>query len=184
MFAVSLNTKGITANGSIADTTGVLSNFMKTVGFDIPEYKEVLDYRGSKKLGTAWYGGNFFNREHPIFDGLPVNCVFNWEYQCFATYNRHRVGLRCFNGETLVACVSDHKKEVYSALSVIPAGRGKIIITTLDIPACIKDVKAYTVPVDLDGMNESMNTFNTKSENRANVVGQQLLLNLIKESNR
>lgn len=111
MFAVSLNTKGITANGSIADTTGVLSNFMKTVGFDIPEYKEgtpsgdyllvgafeptqwgsgmsdimewvykghtliivdnaerwaefladkeVLDYRGSKKLGTAWYGGNF-----------------------------------------------------------------------------------------------------------------------------
>ena len=40
MFAVSLNTKGITANGSIADTTGVLSNFMKTVGFDIPEYKE------------------------------------------------------------------------------------------------------------------------------------------------
>ena len=216
--------------------TFVLSNFMKTVGFDIPEYKEgtpsgdyllvgafeptqwgsgmsdimewvykghtliivdnaerwaefladkeVLDYRGSKKLGTAWYGGNFFNREHPIFDGLPVNCVFNWEYQCFATYNRHRVGLRCFNGETLVACVSDHKKEVYSALSVIPAGRGKIIITTLDIPACIKDVKAYTVPVDLDGMNESMNTFNTKSENRANVVGQQLLLNLIKESNR
>lgn len=73
--------------------------------------KEVLDYRGSKKLGTAWYGGNFFNREHPIFDGLPVNCVFNWEYQCFATYNRHRVGLRCFNGETLVACVSDHKKK-------------------------------------------------------------------------
>ena len=40
LFAVSLNTKGITANGSIADTTGVLSNFMKTVGFDIPEYKE------------------------------------------------------------------------------------------------------------------------------------------------
>ena len=57
-------------------------------------------------------------------------------------------------------------------------------VTTLDIPACIKDVKVYTVPVDLDGMNESMNTFNTKSENRANVVGQQLLLNLIKESNR
>ena len=36
--------------------------------------------------------------------------------------------------------------------------------------------KAYTVPVDLDGMNESMNTFNTKSENRANVVGQQVII--------
>lgn len=236
LFAVHLDTEGITANGSIADTTGILTNFMKTAGFDIPAYKggtpagdyllvgafeptqwgsgmsdimewvykghtliivdnaerwaefladkEVLDYRGSKKLGTAWYGGNFFNREHRIFEGLPVNCVFNWEYQCFATYNRHRVGLRCFNGETLVGCVSDHKKEVYSALSVIPAGSGKVIITTLDIPACIKDVKAYTAPVDLDGMNESMNTFNTTSENRANVVGQQLLLNLVKEGNK
>ena len=236
LFAVDLNTQGITANGSIADTTGTLSNFMKTVGLDIPAYaggtpagdyllvsayeptqwgsgmsdimewvykghtliivdnaerwaefladKEVLDYRGSKKLGTSWYGGNFFNREHRIFEGLPVNCAFNWEYQCFATYNRHRVGLRCFNGETLVGCVSDHKKEVYSALSVIPAGSGKVIITTLDIPACIKDVKAYVAPVDMDGMNESMNTFNTKSENRANVVGQQLLLNLVKEANR
>ncbi len=40
LFAVSLNTKGITANGSIADTTGVLSNFMKTVGFDIRNIKE------------------------------------------------------------------------------------------------------------------------------------------------
>lgn len=236
LFAVHLDTEGITANGSIADTTGILTNFMKTAGFDIPEYKggtpagdyllvgafeptqwgsgmsdimewvykghtliivdnaerwaefladkEVLDYRGSKKLGTAWYGGNFFNREHRIFEGLPVNCVFNWEYQCFATYNRHRVGLRCFNGETLVGCVSDHKEEVYSALSVIPAGSGKVIITTLDIPACIKDVKTYTAPVDLDGMNESMNTFNTTSENRANVVGQQLLLNLVKEGNK
>ena len=178
MFAVSLNTKGITANGSIADTTGVLSNFMKTVGFDIPEYKEgtpsgdyllvgafeptqwgsgmsdIMEwvYKGhtliivdnaerwaefladKRSFGLSWfketrYGlvwwGTFSNREHPIFDGLPVNCVFNWEYQCFATYNRHRVGLRCFNGETLVACVSDHKNEVYSALSVIPAGRGK-----------------------------------------------------------
>ena len=65
--------------------------------------------------------GTFSIENILFFDGLPVNCVFNWEYQCFATYNRHRVGLRCFNGETLVACVSDHKKEVYSALSVIPA---------------------------------------------------------------
>ena len=32
-------------------------------------------------------------------------------------------------------------------------------------------------------MNESMNTFNTTSKNRANIVGQQLLLNLLKEAN-
>ena len=146
--------------------------------------KEVLDYRGSKVLGKSWYGGNFFNREHRLFDGLPSNVVFNWEYQCFATYNRRRIGLRCFNGETIVGCVSDHKKEVYSALQVIPAGSGKVIITTLDIPACIHDTKGFSSPVDLDGINESMNTFNTKGKNSSNAVGQQLLLNMLREANR
>ena len=103
-----------------------------------------------------------------------------WEYQCFATYNRRRIGLRCENGETIVGCVSDHKKEVYSALQIIPAGSGRVIITTLDIPACIKDIPAYIEPVDIDGMNESMNTFNNQSENKANIVGQKLLLNMLK----
>ena len=233
LFAVRLDVSGITDKGMIADTTGTLSNFMHTMGFQLPEYrkgtpsgdyllvgafrpqqwgsgisdimewvykghtliivdnpeewaeylsdKEVLDYRGSKILGKSWYGGNFFNRKHPIFKGLPQDCVFNWEYQCFATYNRRRLGLRCETGDILVGCVSDHRKEVYSALTVIPAGRGKVILSTLDIPACIKDVKPYAEAVDLDGMNESMNTFNTSSENKANIVGQRLLLNMLKQ---
>ena len=146
--------------------------------------KEVLDYRGAKKLGTSWYGGNFFVRKHPLFEGLPTDCAFNWEYQCFATYNRNRVGLRNFNGETVVGCVSDHKKEVYSALSVIPAGRGQVVLTTLDIFACLQDLQAPTGPVDIEGMNESMNTFNNSRENKANIVGQQLLLNLLKAAGR
>ena len=235
LFAVQLNAEGISTNGSIADTTGTLNDFMQSFGINLPAYKkgipsgdyllvgayeptqwgsgmsdilewvykghtliivddperwaeylcdkEVLDYRGSKVLGKSWYGGNFFNRKHRIFKGLPSDCVFNWEYQCFAAYNRRRIGLRCENGEILVGCVSDHRKEVYSALTVIPAGRGQVIITTLDIPACIKGAKAYTAKVDTDGMNESMNTFNTTSKNRANIVGRQLLLNLLIEAN-
>lgn len=143
--------------------------------------KEVLDYRGSKVIGTSWYGGNFFNRHDPVFAGLPQGCVFNWEYQCFATYNRRRIGLRCANGKILAAAVADHKKEVYSVLSDIRAGRGRILITTLDIPACLKNIPRYDTPVDLDGMNESMNTFNVNGDNQANVVGQQLLLNLLKQ---
>lgn len=140
--------------------------------------KEVLDYRGSKVMGKSWYGGNYVVRENAIFEGLPVNCAFNWEYQCFSAYNRNRVGLRIFNGETFVGCVSDHKKEVYSALSVVQVGRGRIVLTSLDLTSCIKDVSKYTKEVDLDGMNESMRGFNTSSDNRANQVGQQLLLNL------
>lgn len=41
-------------------------------------------------------------------------------------------------------------------------------------------LKKYDKPVDLDGMNESMNTFNNRGQNKANVIGQQLLLNLIR----
>jgi beta-galactosidase len=231
IFAVQLCTSGITANGSIADSTGEIQKFLAQAGVPIlPEYgggcpsghyliagafepqqwgsgmsdllewvyegntliivanaerwaeyladKEILDYRGSKALGKAWYGGNFFVRENPFFEGLPTNCAFNWEFQCFAAYNRNRLGLRIFNGQTYVGCVSDHKKEVYSAFSQIPAGRGQIIITSLDITSCIQNIVQYSQTVDLDGMNESMRTFNNSSENKANAVGQQLLLNL------
>ncbi|GHT60413.1 hypothetical protein AGMMS50239_09330 [Bacteroidia bacterium] len=234
VFAVKLDKSDIIEKILVADTTGVLTRFMRRSGWDIKEYtkgipqgnlllvgayepqqwgsgmsdiiewvqkggslvivdnvvrwaefladKEVLDYRGAKELGRSWYGGNFFNRKHAIFDGLPVNCAFNWEYQCFSAYNRRRIGLRVGSGETIVGCVSDHKKEVYSALSIIPVGRGKIILTTLDIPACLKTEKKTNEAVDIDGMNEAMGTFNPTSDNPANVVGQQLLFNLLKEA--
>lgn len=141
--------------------------------------KEVLDYRGSRELGKSWYGGNFFVKEHPLFDGLPQSCVFSWEYQCFAAYNKVRYGMRINNGETVVACVSDHKPEVYSALSIIPHGRGRIILSSLDILSCIKDVKSV-IRTEGDGENASMTTFNNSSKNPANVVGKQLLLNMFR----
>ena len=147
---------------------------------DLLSDKEIMDYRGFKQLGRSWYGGNFFCRSHPIFEGLPTDCVFNWEYQCFAAYNRRRVGLRDMNGDVLVGCVSDHRKEVYSALSEIAVGRGRVLITTLDIPACLRGTAAYNKKVDLDGMNESMNTFNTQGMNKADAVGRQLLLNMLR----
>ncbi len=145
--------------------------------------KEVLDYRGSKTLGTAWYGGNFFNRAHPVWDGLPSDCAFNWEYQCFAKYNRRRIGLRCENGEILAAAVADHKKEVYSVLDILPAGRGRIILTTLDIPACVEsDTVSKSDSSRLEGdMNDGMfEADGTYASGAADVIGRQLLLNMLK----
>ncbi|GGF22038.1 glycoside hydrolase family 2 protein [Flavobacterium limi] len=141
--------------------------------------KEAADYRGFKTLGTSWYGGNYFVKETKWFEGLPQSCVFNWEYQCFATYNKNRIGLRMFNGETIVGCVSDHKQEVYSALTVMPHGRGKIIFCALDIFSCIKENEVLK-KAEGDGENASMKTFNVSAKNKANIVGQQLLLNLLK----
>jgi len=143
--------------------------------------KEIIDYRGLKEMGTTWYGGNFFVKEHEIFTGLPQNCVFNWEYQSLATYNKSRIGLRLFNGETVVASVADHKPEVYTALSIVPHGRGKIILSALDLLSTINDVRIGK-KAEGDGENAAITTFNNSSQNKANVVGQQLLLNLIKQA--
>jgi beta-galactosidase len=233
LYAVQLNTTGIPLEGMFADTSGVLSNFLKGAGLnklqnyrggkpqgsflligafdpqqtgnplvtDILEWvnngntlivvnnidrwadhlakKEVIDYRGAKELGKSWYGGNYFSKQHPLLEGLPQACVFNWEYQCFASYNRNRLGLRLSTGECVVACVSDHKPEVYSALSIIPHGKGKIILCALDIFSCIKDVKTEK-KAEGDGENASLTTFNNSQKNSANIVGQQLLLNMLK----
>jgi hypothetical protein len=143
--------------------------------------KEVIRYSGSKTLGTTCYGGNFFSKQHVLFNGLPQAQVFNWEYQCFATYNRSRIGLRLFNGETIVACVADHKKEVYSALSIIPHGRGKIILCALDIFSCLKDLNLAKA-AEGEGENAAMNSFNVSQKNKANIMGQQLLLNMLKQA--
>ncbi|MEI6946010.1 glycoside hydrolase family 2 TIM barrel-domain containing protein [Paraflavisolibacter sp. H34] len=141
--------------------------------------KEIVDYRGLKELGTTWYGGNFFVKRHPFFAGLPQACVFNWEYQSLATYNKSRFGLRIENGETVVGCVSDHKPEVFSALQVVPHGRGSVVLSSLDLYSCIRDLKAER-KAEGEGENAAMATFNTSQKNAANVVGQQLLLNLLK----
>ena len=82
-------------------------------------------------------GGNFFVREHEIFEDLPVNTAFNWEYQGLAAYNRERSGLRLSNDECVVGCYSDHKNEMYSALSIVHLGDGKIIFNTLDLSGAI-----------------------------------------------
>ena len=83
-------------------------------------------------------------KNHTLFNGLPQATAFNWEYQCFASYNRHREGLRLENGECVVGCYADHKNELFSALTILPVGKGHIIISSLDFmkavdnPVCVK----------------------------------------------
>ena len=118
--------------------------------------KEIVDSRGRVNLGTVWFGGNYFVKEHPIFKDLPINCAFNWEYQVFANYNRDRFGLRVQNGETIAGAVSDHKLEAFSAIGIIPLGKGKIIYSTLDLLGALND------------------------ESKASSVAKKFLLNVVK----
>lgn len=99
--------------------------------------REVTAYTGFQNMGANWMGGNYFVRKHPLFDGLPVNTAFNWEYQSLASYDRDRFGLRLGNDSCIVGCYTDHKNEMYAALSIIPVGNGRIILNTLDLQAAI-----------------------------------------------
>lgn len=107
--------------------------------------RDILDYRGKRPLGKLWYGGNYFVKESPLFADLPVNCAFNWEYQSLIQYSRDRYGLRIIGDQTIVGAVSDHRQELYSAVSIIPFGRGKIILSTLDILGALKEGKRSSV---------------------------------------
>jgi beta-galactosidase len=101
------------------------------------EDKEVLEYRGRRNIDINWFGGNYFVREHPLFGGLPVNTAFNWEYQSLASYSRERFGLRIPDIENVAGVYTDHMQEVYTAVAVVPVGRGRIIISTLDLEGAI-----------------------------------------------
>ena len=68
-----------------------------------------------------------------------VNTAFNREYQFLAGQKRQLIRLRCANGETEVGVNADHKREVFDAVVVIPHGRGRIILSALDLADLAKD---------------------------------------------
>jgi len=97
---------------------------------------EALDYRGVSRFRK----GNFVAGNHEILDGLPRNQAFNWEYQIF--YNRrHRSdsALILHGVKTIIAAVAGSRREVGTALTVVPFGRGKIVLSTLDILPWLND---------------------------------------------
>jgi len=121
------------------------------------DLKEVVEYRGSKRMEPVWVGGNYFVREHALFEGLPVNAAFNWEYQSLTGYeNRIRFGMRLNGEEAVVGCYADHNKELYTAVGIIRHGRGHIILSALDLSAAISENK------------------------KSGVVARQILLNYLK----
>lgn len=143
------------AEGNTLIITGNVENWAKSLS-----RREILDFRGAAPMGTLWYGGNYFVKENPLFEGLPVNCVFNWEYQCFTQYKRKRIGLRLTGDDVVVGASTDHKQELYSAVSIIPMGKGKIILSALDILGAIKE------------------------NNPSSIVAKKLLINYIKYSSK
>jgi hypothetical protein len=94
----------------------------------------ILTYHEKLNLGIYWVGGSYFVRDHPFFEGLPVNQAMNWEYQAFVNYKiRYRFGLIMEGEESVVGCVTGHEHKVATAVGIVEHGKGKIVLSALNI---------------------------------------------------
>lgn len=82
----------------------------------------------------TWVGHNMFVVDHPFFDGLPVNCGMNWEYQRLAVYDGPRhFGLEMKGEDALVGLVGVPLRGIATSVGIVPCGKGRIVFSSLDI---------------------------------------------------
>jgi hypothetical protein len=98
-----------------------------------------IEYNGRMNHGRYWLGGSYFVREHELFEGLPVNGAMNWEYQEIVNYDRRRFGLRLKGEQVVVGCVTGNEHEVATAVGIIELGKGRILLSTLDLLPLLDD---------------------------------------------
>ena len=99
----------------------------------------VLKFNGVQKLGIDWLGGNLFVRKHPLFKELPVNQGMNWEYQDVAAYDSKRYGLLLDDEEVVAGTVNFNEPRLGTAVGVVNCGRGRIVLSTLDMKSLNTD---------------------------------------------
>jgi len=82
-------------------------------------------------LGGSWLGGQYFVKDHPLFAGLPVNQALNWPYQ--GVVGGRRTALQINGGELIAGAYHTWPMQLGSAVSILPVGKGRVIISGLDI---------------------------------------------------
>ncbi len=92
-----------------------------------------VKYAGSFVVGTSWRGGVHFVKDHPLFKELPVNVGMGWEYQSVVQKARERCGLLLDGDELVAGAYHACPMNVGTAVGIIPCGKGRIILSTLDI---------------------------------------------------
>ena len=102
-----------------------------------------LKTNGFFEIGMNWVGGQFFTKKHPLLEGLPTDCAMNWPYQRVVRKGISRMALK-LEGEELVAGAyqtetPERKMELGTAIGVVPCGKGKIVLSTLDICGALDD---------------------------------------------
>ena len=86
----------------------------------------------------SWTGVYHYIKKHPIFEGLPVNCFMGQDFQNVCAVET----ITDCEGKTIVgslswSCIMNYRgpRDVWwgSDLTIIPYGRGKIILSTMQL---------------------------------------------------
>lgn len=105
--------------------------------------ENVVEFKGMVGPARAsWMGGWYFVKEHPLFESLPVNTAFNWEYQTDVrglgdffkdadVYGVDGMLLEGKNLEYVVGYSRGHDRRIGAAVAVISYGKGKIILSSI-----------------------------------------------------
>jgi hypothetical protein len=100
---------------------------------DLIQTNTAVRFNGSFKLGLTWLGGQQFVRDHPLFKGLPVNQAMNWPYQAVVRDGRNRLALKLEGEELVVGAWHSYPMDLGTSVAVIPCGKGRIVVSTLDL---------------------------------------------------
>lgn len=102
---------------------------------DILRKRGVIRYGGDFRIQQNWIGGQYFVREHPLFKGLPVNRALDWPYQAVVDEDAEgaRYALNLEGEELVVGAYQSYPFALGTAVGVIPFGKGRIVVSTLDI---------------------------------------------------
>jgi beta-galactosidase len=100
-----------------------------------------VKYHGSFRVGKTWAGGVHFVRAHPLFKDLPVNGPMDWPYQAVVRDGTNRSGLLLEGDDLAAGAFHAHTPlsappapiSLGTAVGVIRCGKGRIIVSTLDI---------------------------------------------------
>ncbi len=82
------------------------------------------------KTRASWMGSWFFNRQHPVLEGLPVNQAMKSYYQV-PVRNTDGILLDGDNVDVFIGYGRDHDRNVGSAGFTVQYGKGKILFFTL-----------------------------------------------------
>ena len=114
------------------DGTTVLVFFRADVWARLLAERGLVKTDGRLDHGRYWLGGGFVAQPHPILNGLPTGALGR-PWQELVQYGALRFGVLLSGEEAVIGCVTGHQFRPGTALGVIPAGKGRIVLSTLDI---------------------------------------------------